>query len=80
MLTEAGMSVELIFGALLAGTVLTTLLAHWPRLCGWVGVMAAIVATVASVPLGAEVLGRGGVELLWCDGFDPRSLALHFSP
>lgn len=81
MLTEAGMSVELIFGALLAGTVLTTLLAHWPRLCGWVGVMASAVAAVASVPLGAEVLGRGGVELdFGALGSIPASLALHFSP
>lgn len=81
MLTEAGMSVELIFGALLAGTVATALLARWTRLCGWVGVLAIAAAAGFSVPLGAAVFGTGGVELDYgAVGAVPASLALHFSP
>ncbi len=73
-------SIEVMFGALLAGTVVAVLLARWPRLCGWVCAALVAVAGAASVWLGALALGDGVEMTLGSLRSLPSSLTLHFTP
>ncbi|MGI5816638.1 MAG: complex I subunit 5 family protein [Armatimonadota bacterium] len=78
MVEAAQLSVELIFGLLLAGAVAGVVLSRWARLCGWVCSLAVAGAAGAAGWLGALVWGASPVDVsLGSLGAAP--VAFHFT-
>lgn len=78
MLAATQLSVELIFGLLLAGIVAGVVFSRWPRFCGWVCSLAVAGSVGAAGWLGAIVWGVSPVDVSF-GSLGPAPIAFHFT-